>query len=145
MSAPSVILGPSDGRTLQVLADSVRVLVTAEQTANRYELFDLTGPQGSGPPPHSHPWDEAYFILEGEVDVRVDDEATHATPGSFVLAPAHAVHTFKIASARSRFIVLTTGSGASSLFEAFDSEVGFPPPSFEKVCQIAERQGLRLA
>jgi quercetin dioxygenase-like cupin family protein len=86
MSATSVIFGPSDGRTLQVLADRVRVLVTGEQTANRYELFDLTGPQGSGPPPPSHRWDEAYFILEGEVDVRVGDEGTHATPGSFVLA-----------------------------------------------------------
>jgi quercetin dioxygenase-like cupin family protein len=145
MSAKPVFLNPDEGRTLNVLADRIRVLATGADTGNRYEVFDLTGSEGSGPPPHSHPWDEAYYILEGEVDVVVSGQATRAAPGAFVLAPANAVHTFKIVSPESRFVVMTTGRGASNFFEAMDREIGFPPPSFEKVCEVAMRQGLTLA
>lgn len=145
MHSKPVFLESNDGRTLQVLADQIRVLISGGDTGNRYELFVLTGPEGSGPPPHSHPWDEAYFILEGEVDVCVGDRGVRAKPGAFVLAPANTTHMFKIASTICKFVVLTTGTGASGFFEAMDREIGFPPPSFEEVCQVAERQGLRLA
>ncbi len=145
MNSNPVFLAPHEGPQLQVLADKIRVLATGVETADKYEAFVLDGAEGSGPPPHSHPWDEAYFILDDEVEVTVGERTTLATPGAFVLAPGNTTHTFKIKSVSSKFLVFTSGRGAAAFFEAMDQEIGFPPPSFEEVCRVAERQGLRLA
>ncbi len=149
MNRPSVILAADEGRRLQVLADRVRVLATGEQTDHRYELFVVEGDEGSGPPPHAHPWDEAFFVLEGVVELWVDGRRLRADAGAFALAPADTVHSFRIASPHARFVVVTSGgtasASASALFEALDREIGFPPPSLDAVGAIAARQGVRLA
>ncbi len=134
-----------EGDLLQVLDDHVRVLASAAQTAASYELFEVSGAEGSGPPPHTHPWDEAYFMLEGELDVAIADQVQRAKAGDFLLAPGGAVHSFRIAGGPARFLVLTTGDGAGAFFRAMDREIGNPPPSLEAVCALAARHGVMLA
>ena len=36
--------------------------------------MEVTLPQDRGPPPHPHAWDEAYFVLEGDVRFTVDGQ-----------------------------------------------------------------------
>ena len=144
MNSSAVFVEPNQGKVLQVLSDKIRVLASGQQTAGKYEVFELSGHEGSGPPPHSHPWDEAYFVLYGEIEVRVGGRQTRAKTGAFVLAPAETVHSFRIVTPSARFIVMTSGSRGSAFFEAMDREIGFPPASFEAVCAVAERQGPRL-
>lgn len=36
------------------------------------EICDMRGPADAGPPPHRHPWEEIYVVIEGELDVTVD-------------------------------------------------------------------------
>ncbi len=134
-----------EGARLRVLADTVRVLASGAQTDAAYEVFELTGPEGSGPPPHSHPWDEGYYLLEGEVDVSVGALTRRARAGDFLLAPGGTVHSFRIVGGPARFLLLTSGAGAGEFFRAMDREIGFPPPPFEDVCRVAMRQGLTLA
>jgi hypothetical protein len=26
------------------------------------------GPEASGPPPHSHPWDESFYVVKGKIE-----------------------------------------------------------------------------
>ena len=62
------ILATSDhGTKLRIVGDTIRVLATLDDTSGKFEAFETTGPRGSGPPPHAHPWSESYFIAEGEV------------------------------------------------------------------------------
>ncbi|MBL8517357.1 MAG: cupin domain-containing protein [Betaproteobacteria bacterium] len=145
MTASAQIVRGGEGEKLQVLADRIRILVGAEQTGAKYEVFELTGHEGSGPPPHSHPWDEAYFMLDGEVDMFISGTSCRARRGDFLLAPGGATHGFRIVSGSARFLVLTSGSGGGKFFRAMDSEVGFPPASFEAVCAVAIRLGLTLS
>ena len=145
MMSQAVYVAAGGGKKLQVMADTVRVLAAGAATGGQYEVFELTGPRDSGPPPHAHPWDEAFFIIEGEIDACIGGQTLHASAGAFVRVPADTVHSFKITSASARFVVLTTASRSSAFFEAMDREIGFPPPSMEAVCAVAERQGIRLA
>lgn len=145
MASTTLIISKDQGESLQVLADRVRVLAAADHTGSRYEVFELSGPEGSGPPPHAHPWDESYFVLDGEVDVTIGERLHRARVGDFLLAPGGTVHAFRIVGGPARFLVLTTGAGAGHFFRAMDREIGFPPPSFDEVCQVAMRQGLTLA
>ena len=43
-------------------------------------------PGGSGPPPHSHPWDEAFYVINGEIAFGIDGSerrhAGHARPSA---------------------------------------------------------------
>ncbi|MEZ5666334.1 MAG: cupin domain-containing protein [Alphaproteobacteria bacterium] len=146
MGSKPLFLGPDEGRWLQVLADRVRVLAAGAETGGRYEMFELSGTQGSGPPRHAHPWDEAYYVVDGAVEIDAGRAWSGvAGPGAFVLVPGEAAHSFRIASPTARFLVLTAAAGAGAFFEAMDREIGFPPPSADAVVGVATRHGLRPA
>lgn len=145
MTVTTIIVPKGGGDLLQVLDDRVRVLAGAAQTGAKYELFDVSGAQGSGPPLHSHPWDEGYFMLDGALDVVIAGETRHARAGDFVLAPGGVVHSFRIVGGPARFLVFTSGADAGEFFRAMDREIGFPPPSLEAVCALAARHGVMLA
>ena len=51
---------------LHLAGVDITPLVSADQSAD-YEIGVISGQEGHGPPPHSHPWDETYFVLRGEV------------------------------------------------------------------------------
>jgi quercetin dioxygenase-like cupin family protein len=136
---------PACGARLQVLQDTVRVLANGAMTDGRYEMFEVRGALGSGQPLHHHPWSEAYFVIEGELDVRVDGRSVKAPAGSFAIAPADSAHTYRVASIEARFIVVTSDQRASRFFEAMDREIGFPPKSMDDVLRVAGQHGIRLA
>ena len=50
-----------------MLGTAVRVLASRQDTGS-YEVTLQEGPEGTGPPPHEHPWDEAFFVLDGELE-----------------------------------------------------------------------------
>jgi len=95
-----LLLAPGEGevvtdrpeRTLRILADLDDVIVTWF----RYE----SGEKGPDPHVHHHHTD-AFYVLEGEIEVSLGPEleGVRATSGSFAAAPPNVVHTFRNASA----------------------------------------------
>jgi len=67
-------------------------------------------PLGGGPPAHHHDfYDEAFYVLSGEMEFRVDGETAHVAPGSMALVPRGAVHSFRNPSTKpARMLVVTT-------------------------------------
>src|SRR5689334_7319488 len=118
----SIIAHPADGARLRVAGDVVRLLASSGQTGGAYEIFELEGPEGSGPPPHAHPWSEAYVVIEGEADVLIEGTKLVGTPGSFFHIPAGTTHTYRIRSKSARFVVITSPGGASDFFTEVDAE-----------------------
>jgi len=59
-------------------------------------LIEFEIEPGGGVQPHFHKGhSDSFYILEGEVEFYVGDEVVHASPGTYVLAPAGVVHFFK--------------------------------------------------
>lgn len=134
---------------LSVLDDRLRVLASLEQAGGQYEMFLVEGPEGSGPPPHHHPWEGAYFIVEGELDVQVGGAHAHVAQGAYVRIPADATHTFRVTSQHARFLALTlpakvSGLSAERFFRGMQEEVPLPPPSFDLVLAVAARYGVTI-
>lgn len=132
---------PLTGATFQVLADQVQV----DHAGGRFELFVVTGEAESGPPPHAHPWDEAYLGLEGHVEVTIGDHTTTIGPGDVAVAPAGTLHCYRVASERARFRVVTSGHRASQFFADMSRNAapGLPTPeSLPVIIDIARRNGL---
>ena len=51
----------------KVFGEEITILADNTQTGS-YEIYVHDAPEGVGPPPHSHPWDEAFYVIEGKVD-----------------------------------------------------------------------------
>jgi quercetin dioxygenase-like cupin family protein len=94
-----VLLGPGEGevvtdraeRTLRILVDLDDLIVTWF----RYE------PGETGPEPHIHEHHtDAFYVLEGEIEVSLGPELTtvEARPGTIAAAPPGVVHTYRNAS-----------------------------------------------
>ena len=65
----------------------MRFLCEGTSTDSAWSLMEVTLPQDAGPPLHSHQWDEAYFVTDGEVQFTLGDEHFTATAGDFVYTP----------------------------------------------------------
>src|SRR5262245_30682079 len=74
---------------------------------------------GTEPPPHVHSReDELFYVLEGEFDVYVGDEAFKVEAGQCVFLPKFKPHAFLIRSPRLRVLVLFTPAGLEEAFRS---------------------------
>ena len=72
---------------------------TGDQTQGRYSVIEQWMPVGSGPPPHVHPFeDEFFWVMEGEMTVKVGGKTLVVGPGSLGHMPRNTVHSFKVTS-----------------------------------------------
>ena len=88
---------------LSVVGEHITVLASAAQTGG-YKIFFQAGPEGSGPPPHKHPWDDAFYVLRGEVAFGVGDRESLAVEGTLVQVPGGTTHWFRYANSRCRIM-----------------------------------------
>ena len=79
---------------LNVVGEQITVLASGSQTGG-YEIFRQAGPEGSGPPPHFHPWDESFYVVKGDIAFGVGDKDMIAEPGTLVHLPAGTMHWFR--------------------------------------------------
>jgi mannose-6-phosphate isomerase-like protein (cupin superfamily) len=91
------IIGPGEGEQRYTARGSVMFFkAVAEQDGGDFSLMERTLPPGGRrPPPHRHTnCSEAYFVLDGQVSVTVEDEELAVGPEGFVLVPRGTAHTF---------------------------------------------------
>lgn len=119
----------------------------APNTATQgYEVFLQQGEEGNGPPPHSHDWDESFYVTRGTVEIGYDDKALVATAGCFVHLPAGTVHYFRFGAGGGEMISMTSQNGqASRLFTRLDEVVPPGPPDIEKLLAVAQECGVNVA
>ncbi|MDQ6686004.1 MAG: cupin domain-containing protein [Actinomycetota bacterium] len=84
------IVVPGEGRRLDLGNFEAIVLATGAQTSNEFTLFQTQGePSGFGPPLHIHrDAAQAFFVLEGDYLMYVDDGQQLCPPGTFVYVPS---------------------------------------------------------
>lgn len=54
----------------------------------------IDAPPGSGPAPHSHPYEEIFIVQEGQATLTVGDATIEATSGQIMIVPAGVPHKF---------------------------------------------------
>jgi quercetin dioxygenase-like cupin family protein len=132
---------PPPGTRLHVLTDMIEVL----DSGGEFEVFAVTGEAETGPPPHAHPWREAFLGLEGELEVSVGDQVTLVRPGMFLCVEPGVVHTFRMVSETARFLAISSGTRASGLFADLDANAPHAAPTAESmptVVSVIKRNGV---
>ena len=95
MSRVTIIVKPNNYEpTLSVVGTNVTVLASNQDTKGQ-EFTLQSGESGMGPPPHSHDWDEAFFVLKGSVEITCDGKTEMCTPGTLVFVPGGTIHSFR--------------------------------------------------
>jgi quercetin dioxygenase-like cupin family protein len=92
-----VTVNPREGQDLSVVGDNYRLLITGKETENAFAVIDMLIPPGGGPMPHAHAtFQESFYVIEGEIVVRTDEQTYIAKQGAFVSIPkGGAIHSFK--------------------------------------------------
>ena len=99
MTAVGRIVLPGDGRILRPLPNSMTVKLDEDETRpDGFALIEYQTAPGLPPnPPHLHrTFEEAWYILEGEVEFRFAGRRELARPGTFVFAPRGVPHAFTV-------------------------------------------------
>lgn len=105
------------GGWISLAGNSYSMLITGEQTAGAYCLIEMRIPDGGGPPPHRHDFEELFTILEGEIEFTFRGETTTASAGQSVNIPANAPHRFQNRSGRpARVLCMCTPAGQDAFF-----------------------------
>jgi quercetin dioxygenase-like cupin family protein len=123
----------------RVLGESLRPLLT-NAMGSSIEVFDTSGPAGSGPPTHRHPWEEIYVVLDGELEVTVDGQTHVLTRGGAAHVPGGAAHSYRNLT-ECHFLTIVTKGNASRMFAQLASEVEMDPPDIPSLIRVAGDNG----
>src|SRR3954452_12018429 len=113
------VAGPDDPSALHIslAGNSYTILVSGKQTDGRYCLIDMLVPDGGGPPPHRHDFEEMFTLLEGELQFMFRGEMTTIAAPATINIPANAPHGFKNVSGKTAHMLCKcTPAGQEDFF-----------------------------
>ena len=134
-NSPLTVVSAQGGHSVSVLGSTYRIIIGDEQTNGAYALIDMLIPPKGGPGPHSHPtFQEAYYMLDGEIRFTTKEKTYTATKGLYLNIPFKGpIHKFtNITDKIAHALCLIMPSGMEKMFEEIGKPVAtdtiIPPP-----------------
>ena len=109
------------------------ILLRSEASRDRVGIVELAVPAGwIGPPLHHHEFDEAFYVVDGEITFQLGDALFTAGPGALAFAPGGVEHTLaNLSDAPARYVLLCTPAGFEGYFARLAAEAaGAEPPAW---------------
>jgi len=109
------------------------VLLRSEETGGQMSVTEIEVPAHSaGPPLHTHDFDEAFYVLEGELIFQVDEELATKAAGELFFAPRNVVHTLANHSETpARYVLVCAPAGFERHWARLAAEqAGVEPPQW---------------
>jgi quercetin dioxygenase-like cupin family protein len=105
-------------------AGTIRILAGADSTDGSFSVVESTEAPGSAAPLHVHHGEaEAFYILEGTIELTCGDQTLTAGAGDFVYTPRDVPHRYAVVGEQpARVLLLFSRPG----FESFFAEAGAP-------------------
>ena len=146
VESEGLFVGPDAGKALpNPIGGRMVVKVRDGDTGGSFSVHDNIIPAGSpGPLPHLHRnHEETFYVLEGELTVRVGERKVTAPVGSFVVIPRGVVHQpSNPATEPTRVLLIFSPSGMEHFFEEA-AEERIPLQAVPTDPDVLERRGLR--
>lgn len=141
----AIILETGEGKLISARGSSMFFKATRASTNGAFSFMERTLPPGGRkPPPHIHTnCEEAFYVLDGEIEFFLGDDRFTGRSGSFVHVPGGVSHTYSnAATAPSRLLIIhapAMDSYFEELQELWSREV---PPSVEDERALMKRHGM---
>jgi quercetin dioxygenase-like cupin family protein len=139
-----------EGARLDVLGVAHVQKASSAETGGGFSLWEITVPPGAGAPPHTHrDEDEAFYVLDGELEFVLEGEAPRRFgAGSMIFGARGRRHAFRNPGAEpARALVLVTpGAGLDRMFVELDRlSAASSPPTLDRVAAVTAPYGIALA
>lgn len=129
MTMKTIVRHRDEGPATWFLNALVETKADYAETGGAYYLMEHLFTAASNPPVHIHcDEEEAFYLLEGEMEIDIDGVTAVARPGSFVLAPRGLPHAFRVLSETARILSISSSptGNTNGGFPQFLQEVGEP-------------------
>jgi quercetin dioxygenase-like cupin family protein len=109
------------------------VLLRSEDSDGHVSLVEnVVPPHSAGPPLHRHDFDEAFYLLEGQLIFQVGDMLVTKAAGELAFAPRNVAHALANPSdVSARYLLVCTPAGFERHFARIAAEAaGVDPPQW---------------
>ncbi|MGH3090397.1 MAG: cupin domain-containing protein [Rubrobacteraceae bacterium] len=153
------IIGPGDGKAVDLGSLGVRFMIYSEESGGGFSLVEHPiPPRTLAAPLHRHTNEDEYsYVLEGRMGAQLGDEVVYAEEGDLVFKPRDQWHAFwNAGDGPCRILEIISPGGFEHLFEEAaedpESTAGEPAPSldarygieidYDSVERLCEEHGL---
>lgn len=151
MTTKPTVLQPGEGQAIWQLGNRFTLKAASDETHGRYAILDQIC-AGAPPPMHVHEnEEEAFYLLEGSLDLYLGDEVHQVQAGAFCLVPRGTPHSFTSTSTDpARILVVVSPSGFEQFFaeveDQFPEANGMPAPDQvgPALDELAAKYGLQI-
>ena len=130
MQTTTLIRDRDQGQATWFFNALMTTVASTAETGGAYSLTEHLVTAASNPPMHVQlDEDEAFYILDGEVEFEVDGQVALATAGTFAFVARGAAHTFRVLTDTARMLVICSGKPTDNLEDFF---LGMGEPAAER-------------
>jgi quercetin dioxygenase-like cupin family protein len=140
----SKVLMAGEGEQFQMLSHAVTMKISCDDTNGQWAVFEVTDTVGNGAPLHTHPWDETFYILDGELQIQMGKKTIAAPKGAVVHIPANTAHGFQITSSVAQVLVMISPGYAEAFYREAGEAVSSMPPDLDSLQAVCEKHGVQL-
>jgi quercetin dioxygenase-like cupin family protein len=116
-----------DGNHHFFLNHLATVKVAAGESDSGLSLVEFTAPRGFGTPLHVHiEEDELMYVLDGEIQIGLGEDATVVSTGAVVTLPHGVAHIWQVLSDQARILTVNAGRRSRPSFDQFVEALGTP-------------------
>ena len=121
-------------------------LLVGEETAGALYAGDVFFSPGFGAPPHHQPTeDELWYVLEGDLDVRVGLRRATLAPGAFAFIPRDTTHAFRNnGTSLVRLLSWNAPAGHERAFEAMRAKAAQGITDFPSLKSTLSHHGIEM-
>jgi mannose-6-phosphate isomerase-like protein (cupin superfamily) len=139
------VLGPGQGRSIDLGNFKMSVKATAVETSSTFTLLEAVEPAGFGPPMHiHHDAAEAFYVLDGEYVIFLEDREFICPAGSFIYIPRGLRHGFRVGGAPSRKLNLHSPAAMVGYFDELSATIAANDADASGLDAIAGRHGMEV-
>jgi quercetin dioxygenase-like cupin family protein len=139
---------------VELLGVELEWKLTDAETNNQYCVLEAVVPPGVMVPPHRHPDQEAFFVLEGAPEFAIESSSgldwCFAVPGEMINVPSMKLHGFRNPTTADVRLLITCTPNLGRFFSdaglPFERESPYrhkvpPPEQIQRVMEISARYG----
>ena len=139
------VLMPGEGRAIDLGNFGMSVKATGDETGGLFTLLEAAEPIGFGPPMHiHHDAAEAFYVLDGEYVIFVEEREYVCPTGSFIFIPAGLRHGFRVGRVPSRKLNLYAPAAMIGYFDELSAAITADDADPARLDAIAARHGMEV-
>lgn len=145
MRDKAIFFESGQGKLLSARGSDMFFKATHASTSGAFSFMERTLPPGGRkPPPHRHTnCEEAFYVLDGEIEFSVANETIIGRPGSFVHVPGGVSHTFGNAAESTSRLLIIHAPAMDAYFEELQRLwSASTPPTADEERALMKRHGM---